>query len=159
MPGPLPAEWLCSMHPDPACRVCEAPTEESGPGRAQAELQAAAVVAEAERVHLHPSSSSSTGYKGVFKHASGRFKAEYKVGGRMVYIGAFGTADPVEAAVAYAQAVGEYHSLLLNLLRQWRQRQRVCACICRAAAAPATRACASTAPLAASGRSARWAEG
>ena len=29
MPGPLPAEWFCWMHPDPACRVCEAPEEES----------------------------------------------------------------------------------------------------------------------------------
>ncbi|EOD21073.1 hypothetical protein EMIHUDRAFT_101766 [Emiliania huxleyi CCMP1516] len=104
MPGQLPAEWLCWMHPDPACRVCEASEEELGLGRAQAERQAAAVVAEAEGLRLHLS-SSSTGYKGVYEQ-SGRFQAKHRVDGRLAHLGTFDTA--VEAAVAYARAVGEY---------------------------------------------------
>ena len=62
-----------------------------------------AVDAEGLRLHL---SSNATGYKGVQEQSSGRFVAQHKVGGRMVYIGIFDTA--VEAAVAYARAVGEY---------------------------------------------------
>ena len=64
------------------------------------------VAAEAEGLRLHLSSSSSTGYKGVYEHASGRFKAQHRAGERMVYLGSFATA--VEAAVAYARAAGEY---------------------------------------------------
>jgi len=56
-------------------------------------------------LRLHLSSSSSTGYKGVTELASGRFRAQRKVDGKDVHIGSFGMA--VEAAVAYARAVGE----------------------------------------------------
>ncbi|EOD17984.1 hypothetical protein EMIHUDRAFT_195991 [Emiliania huxleyi CCMP1516] len=105
MPGQLPAEWFCWMHPDPACRVCEAPEEESGPGQAPAERQAAAVAREAEGLRLHLS-SNSTGYRGVWRQASGRFQAKCSVDGREVGLGTFDTA--VEAAVAYARAAGEY---------------------------------------------------
>ncbi|EOD41433.1 hypothetical protein EMIHUDRAFT_448797 [Emiliania huxleyi CCMP1516] len=59
----------------------------------------------AEGLRLHLSSSNATGYKGVYEH-SGRFKAQRRVGGRLGSIGKFDTA--VEAAVAYARAVGEY---------------------------------------------------
>ncbi|EOD03821.1 hypothetical protein EMIHUDRAFT_372674 [Emiliania huxleyi CCMP1516] len=62
-------------------------------------------VAEAEGLRLHLSSSSSTRYRGVKGLQSGRFQAEYRVGGRKVCLGTFDTA--VEAAVAYARAVGE----------------------------------------------------
>jgi len=63
-----------------------------------------AVATEAEGLRLHLSSSSSTGYKGVGKLPSGRYQAQHGEGGRE-YLGTFDTA--VEAAVAYARAVGE----------------------------------------------------
>ncbi|EOD04081.1 hypothetical protein EMIHUDRAFT_466286 [Emiliania huxleyi CCMP1516] len=74
------------------------------------ELQAADTAGEArqawaEGLRLHLSSSSATGYKGVYEHF-GRFKAEHSVNGRRARIGTFATA--VEAAVAYARTVGEY---------------------------------------------------
>ncbi|EOD31694.1 hypothetical protein EMIHUDRAFT_468124 [Emiliania huxleyi CCMP1516] len=75
------------------------------PGEA-APFAAEAVVAEAEGLKLHLSSSGSTGYRGVNQHHSGRFQAKHSVDGRRVFIGSFDTA--VEAAVAYARAVGEY---------------------------------------------------
>ncbi|EOD27849.1 hypothetical protein EMIHUDRAFT_204848 [Emiliania huxleyi CCMP1516] len=65
----------------------------------------AEVVAEAEGLRLHLSSSSATGYKNVCNNGS-RFQARRWVDGRQVCCGYFGTA--VEAAVAYARAVGEY---------------------------------------------------
>jgi len=64
---------------------------------------AAEVAAEAEGLQLHLSSSSSTGYKGVYQRG-GRFSAERNVAGRLVTIGTFDSA--VEAAVEYARAVG-----------------------------------------------------
>ena len=72
-------------------------------------LQAADTAGEArqawaEGLRLHLSSSSATGYKGVYEHF-GRFKAEHSVNGRRARIGTFATA--VEAAVAYARVVGE----------------------------------------------------
>ena len=64
-----------------------------------------AVATEAEGLRLHLSSSSSTGYKGVSKTTYGRFTAQHTVDSRKVGLGsAFATA--VEAAVAYARAVG-----------------------------------------------------
>ncbi|EOD04451.1 hypothetical protein EMIHUDRAFT_443034 [Emiliania huxleyi CCMP1516] len=68
------------------------------------------VAAEAEGLRLHLSSCSFTGYKGVRKDVRkerpGRFEAYLaRVDGRQVGLGTFGTA--VEAAVAYARAVGE----------------------------------------------------
>ena len=61
----------------------------------------------AEGLRLHLSSRSSTGYKGVhIKPSSGRFQAQQTVKGRSTSIGVFDSA--VEAAVAYARAVGEY---------------------------------------------------
>ena len=67
------------------------PEEESG------------VVREAEglRLHLSHSSTSSTGYRGVYKH-HGRFRARLWRGGKEEQLGSFDTA--VEAAVAYARA-------------------------------------------------------
>ena len=65
--------------------------------------EAPALVSEAEGLQLHLSVSSSTGYKGVFKQPSGRFRTQRKVDGRMVTIGTFDTA--LEGAVAYARAV------------------------------------------------------
>ncbi|EOD25145.1 hypothetical protein EMIHUDRAFT_206274 [Emiliania huxleyi CCMP1516] len=76
-----------------------------GDRRAGSSRQAAAVAAEAEGLRLHLSSSSSTGYKGVSRERS-RFRAQHHVDGKDVYLGSFDTA--VEAAVAYARAVGEY---------------------------------------------------
>ena len=65
----------------------------------------AAPVAEVEGVRLHLSSRSSSGYKGVFKHGSGRFQVQRRdKDGRQLYLGLFDTV--VEAAVAYARAVG-----------------------------------------------------
>ncbi|EOD39800.1 hypothetical protein EMIHUDRAFT_223336 [Emiliania huxleyi CCMP1516] len=78
----------------------------SEPGRAASEPQGAAVATEAEGLRLHLSSSGNTGYRGVRKQASGRFQARHMVNGRSVSLGYFDTA--VEAAVAYARAVGEY---------------------------------------------------
>ncbi|EOD41376.1 hypothetical protein EMIHUDRAFT_199717 [Emiliania huxleyi CCMP1516] len=59
-------------------------------------------------LRLHLSSSNSTGYMGVTKSTAqaGRFQARHRVDGRKVRLGDFDTA--VEAAVAYARAVGEY---------------------------------------------------
>ena len=65
------------------------------------------VAAESEGLRLHLSSSNGTGYKGVFKDTSKptvRFRAGHSVAGKTVSLGSFGTA--VEAAVAYARAVG-----------------------------------------------------
>ena len=62
------------------------------------------VAAEAEGLRLHLSSITSTGYKGVHADRS-RFRAEAREGGKQVYLGSFATA--VEAAVAYARAVGQ----------------------------------------------------
>ena len=63
-----------------------------------------AVATEAESLRLHFSSNNSTGYKGVREH-SGRFQAKHRVDGKQFCLGTFGSA--VEAAVAYARAVGE----------------------------------------------------
>ncbi|EOD34401.1 hypothetical protein EMIHUDRAFT_98774, partial [Emiliania huxleyi CCMP1516] len=80
--------------------------EEAAEAAGTAAVSAAApLVTEAEGLRLHLSSSNATGYKGVYEH-SGRFKAQRRVGGRLGSIGKFDTA--VEAAVAYARAVGEY---------------------------------------------------
>ena len=66
----------------------------------------APVAAETGGVQLHLSSSNATGYKGVYEHrSSGRFWAQRRVGGKLVYLGSFDSA--VEAAVAYARAAGE----------------------------------------------------
>jgi len=83
------------------------PTARPAPTRAEeAEGEDVAVVAEAEGLRLHLSIGSNTGYKGVRKDSrSGRFKAEQRTGGRYTSLGKFGTA--VEAAAAYARAVGE----------------------------------------------------
>ena len=62
-------------------------------------------VAEAEGFRLHLSNNNGTGYRGVRKHSCGRFQAQHRAGERMVYLGTFDT--EVEAAVAYARAVGE----------------------------------------------------
>ncbi|EOD21840.1 hypothetical protein EMIHUDRAFT_240867 [Emiliania huxleyi CCMP1516] len=111
MPGPLPAEWFCWMHPDSACRqqqhrlqkgvqelysgrfrakrkvdgkdvylgyVDTAVEAAVAYARAVGEYQPPTVVAEAEGLRLHLSSSSSTGYKGVTELASGRFRVQRK---------------------------------------------------------------------------------
>ncbi|EOD06405.1 hypothetical protein EMIHUDRAFT_219295 [Emiliania huxleyi CCMP1516] len=73
--------------------------------RAVGEYQPPTVATEAEGLRLHLSSNNATGYKGVWRHPSGRFVAQRKVGGRYVYFGLFDTA--VEAAEE-ARANGEY---------------------------------------------------
>jgi len=73
---------------------------------ARAVGEAPALATEAEGLRLHVLTSSATGYKGVRKQASGRFRAEHSAGhGKQNSLGIFDTA--VEAAVAYARAVGE----------------------------------------------------
>ena len=79
---------------------------------AAAALLRAGIVAEAEGLQLHLSSSSSSGYKGVVKRVSGRFEAQRKVGGRAVSLGTFDSA--VEAAVAYARAVAAAAPVLMD---------------------------------------------
>ena len=75
-------------------------------GEVEEEAEAEALVAEAEGLRLHLSSSNATGYRGVRKHrSSGRFEALHRVDGRKVYIGCFDMA--VEAAVAVVRAVAE----------------------------------------------------
>ncbi|EOD11831.1 hypothetical protein EMIHUDRAFT_214154 [Emiliania huxleyi CCMP1516] len=90
---PFQGVWVCC---DACGRWCHG--ECAGMDLQQAE--------EAEGLRLHLSSSNSTGYKNVFKEPSGRFQANHRVEGRNVGLGIFDTA--VEAAVAYARAVGEY---------------------------------------------------
>ena len=65
-----------------------------------------ATPAEAEGLRLHVS-TNATGYKGVYQAASGaNFRVMFRAGGaKLVHLGFFDTA--VEAAVAYARAVGE----------------------------------------------------
>ena len=66
------------------------------------------VEAESEGLRLHLSGTSSSGYRGVSHAKAGaqrRFRAYRASGGRQVSLGLFDTA--VEAAVAYARAVGE----------------------------------------------------
>ena len=91
-----------------ACLACAGFRSEAEAGRktwfCTLHAPAVAVATEAEGLRLHLSSSSSTGYKNVFKDGS-RFKVEHRVDGRQVRVGSFDTA--VEAAVAYARAVGE----------------------------------------------------
>ena len=72
---------------------------------ARAAGQAPAVVTEADGLRLHVSSVNSTGYRCVYASDSGRFQARRDVDGRDVFLGTYATA--VEAAVAYARAVGE----------------------------------------------------
>ncbi|EOD20879.1 hypothetical protein EMIHUDRAFT_117407 [Emiliania huxleyi CCMP1516] len=76
--------------------------------------QAKEAAPEAEGLRLHLSHTSSTGYRGVWRLASGRFVAHRDrahrrtmrpADGKKASIGYFDTA--VEAAVAYARAVGE----------------------------------------------------
>jgi len=62
-----------------------------------------AVPTEAEGTRLHLSRSNRTGYRGVRKMDSGRFKAEHERNGRKVNLGIFDTT--VEAAVAYAREI------------------------------------------------------
>jgi len=78
----------------------EAEEEEEGEEGAEP----APVVEEAEGLRLHLSNSNSTGYRGV-RMQRGRFNARHMLDGTCLYLGSFGTA--VEAAVAYARAVGQ----------------------------------------------------
>ena len=81
-------------------------TAEAAAMEVERQAEEEALVAEAEGLKLHLSSRSSTGYKGVRKHTqAGRFVACRYAGSRTIYIGVFDSA--VEAAVAYARAVGE----------------------------------------------------
>ena len=91
---------LCSL----PCGMCE---EQEMSEAAVAFARAAGyarVAAEAEGLCLHLSSRSMTGFRGVAKHPNGRYVARHTQVGS-VYIGIFDTA--LEAAVAYARAVGE----------------------------------------------------
>ena len=96
----------------------------SEPGQVASEPQGAAVATEAEGLHLHLSSRSSTGYKCVCRHSSGRFEAKRSVAGRLVSLGYFSTRRwrlrlPLRGLSA---------STSLQLLQQWLQRRRACAC-------------------------------
>jgi len=92
-PGTLApeGEWYCA-----ACGV--------GAGARAGPVQEALVAVE-DGVRLHLSSSSNTGYRGVWEQYPGRFLARHTVDGRRIVLGTFDTA--VEAATAYARAVGE----------------------------------------------------
>ena len=83
--------------------------EEPAAEAAATELAMETPVAEADGVLLHLSGKSTTGYAGVSKLATGRFRAQHYVGGKQVRLGHFGTA--VQAAVAYARAVGHARGL------------------------------------------------
>ena len=88
--------------------VSEAQAEVSEAEERAAGPHQAALVAVAEGLRLHLSSKSKTGYKGVCEHIrnSNKFAAKhYATDGATVNLGSFDTA--VEAAVAYARAVGE----------------------------------------------------
>ena len=80
---------------------------EDGEEEGEGEEAPVPVAEEAEGLRLHLSSNAATGYKNV-RESSGRFEARICPGGsgRQIAIGRFDTA--VEAAVAYARAVGEY---------------------------------------------------
>jgi len=101
--------------------------EEVAGAAARSAAAAEAPVAEAEGMRLHLSSSSSTGYKGVYKGDrgnSGRFRAQtYRSGpgGENCHLGFFDTA--VEAAVAYARAVMEEAAAEVEETQQ-REEQR-----------------------------------
>ena len=91
---------LCSL----PCGMCE---EQEMSEAAVAFARAAGyarVAAEAEGLCLHLSRRSMTGFRGVVKHPNGRYVARHTHGGK-VFIGIFDTV--LEAAVAYARAVGE----------------------------------------------------
>ena len=73
--------------------------------RAVGEYQPPAPAPPLEGLRLHLSSNNATGYKGVRRRHSGSFEVTKCEKGKAVYLGCFGTA--VEAAAAYARAVGE----------------------------------------------------
>ncbi|EOD36956.1 hypothetical protein EMIHUDRAFT_98343 [Emiliania huxleyi CCMP1516] len=88
----LPWAWLLASDEGSACARWLRAIELAAP--------------KAEGLPLHLSSSSSTGYRGVWPR-DGRFQAQYRVDGRIRHVGA-GFATAVEAAVAYARAVGRH---------------------------------------------------
>ena len=59
---------------------------------------------EAEGLRLHLSDTNASGYKGVVEQKNGRFQAQLWRGDKTEQLGYYDTA--VEAAVAYARAVG-----------------------------------------------------
>ncbi|EOD20722.1 hypothetical protein EMIHUDRAFT_241949 [Emiliania huxleyi CCMP1516] len=63
------------------------------------------VVTESEGLRLHLSTSNTTGYAGVTFYRVGQYHARTRVDGRKRTLGVFDS--PVEAAVAYARAVGD----------------------------------------------------
>ena len=75
--------------------------EEGEEGKERGEEGEARAAAESEGLQLHLSNNNQTGYTGVSKIPSGRFKAQCMVDGRHDYLGTFDTA--VEAAVAYGR--------------------------------------------------------
>jgi len=78
--------------------------EEAAAAYTRAVARAMGAITEAEGLLLHLSIKSNTGYLGVTKLASGRVQAKHWVDGKEACLGCFDTA--VEAAVAYARAVG-----------------------------------------------------
>ena len=64
----------------------------------------ARAAAAAEGLELVPSSSNETGFKGVQKHACGKYVASICENGKQHYLGRFAT--PEEAALCYARYVG-----------------------------------------------------
>ena len=106
VPADLPASRevhvaMPTEQPAEEAALSATPPTAPRPPQALARAAEAPLATEAEGLRLHLSSNSITGYKGVFNQASGRFIATRK----HKYLGAFDTA--VEAAVAYARAVGQ----------------------------------------------------
>ena len=64
----------------------------------------ARAAAAAEGLELVPSSSNETGFKGVQKHACGKYVASICENGKQHYLGRFAT--PEEAALCYARHAG-----------------------------------------------------
>ena len=68
----------------------------------------ARAAAAAEGLELVPSSSNETGFKGVAKHACGKYEVRIQDNGKKHYLGIFAT--PEEAALSYARHVGAERS-------------------------------------------------
>jgi len=123
-PAAQPAAEPAAATAEPAAEPVEEPAAERAAEPAAQEPP--------EELHLHLSCSNTTGYRGVFKDAHGRFYAQHKIGVRTVSSASFDTA--VEAAEAYARSMKDPASLAAA----------GASCIAPRAAPPAARARAST---------------
>ena len=62
-----------------------------------------------QRVHA----KSKTGFKGVTVSTCGKYQAQIKVNGKLIYLGSF--ADKTSAAIVYNEAAIKYHGEFANL--------------------------------------------